>query len=259
MSLLIAASSVVGHGVVTKIEGANGKTGVGFGVTDVTGKKLRLFNQASRFLGPKNRSVCGFQKLDGKNETRVKKKLNLAKAIKAGLPSADAEGNIKITIFQVNADGAGPYNCKIRANSSIVGKGTFKPMKTIKDVPGVNGSSKARNTAFPLVIQIPAGVKCTGEGNSCLIKCKNGNARRKPQFYQFSCRSVDMIFVAAFGGCFAVTGQGAKARSTNWRSGLMTMTTTTLMKWSTHQEESTRGLMTMMTMILMMLLTRQEA
>lgn len=99
---LTCASSVSAHGVVTAIQGANGKTGVGFGVTDTTGKKLRLFNQASRFVTG-DTSLCGSQKLNGKSQTPINEKAEVSKAIANGLPSADSTGTLSMTLFQVNA------------------------------------------------------------------------------------------------------------------------------------------------------------
>ena len=45
LAAVFLVSSANAHGVVTAIKGANGVTGVGFGVSDVGGKSLRLFNQ----------------------------------------------------------------------------------------------------------------------------------------------------------------------------------------------------------------------
>jgi len=185
---LSAASAVSAHGVVTNIKGANGKTGVGFGVTDVKGTKLRLFNQASRYVKG-DTSACGSQKLNGKTQTPINEASALSKAVKAGLPTAAADGTISMTLFQVNADGAGPYNCEVSADAS--GK-SFVAMKTINDVPGTKGKSNAKNTAFPLNIQLPSGTKCTGPSGACLVRCKNGNSQ-------------------PFGGCIAVA-QGAAKR-----------------------------------------------
>lgn len=99
---LTCASSVSAHGVVTAIQGANGKTGVGFGVTDTTGKTTRLFNQASRFVKG-DTSLCGSQKLDGKSQTPINEKAEVSKAIAKGLPSVDSTGTLSMTLFQVNA------------------------------------------------------------------------------------------------------------------------------------------------------------
>jgi len=183
-----AAYSVSAHGVVTNIKGANGKNGVGFGVTDVTGKKVSLFDQASRFLKGNN-AECGSQKLNGKAETAVNEQSELSKAINAGLPTAASDGTISMTLFQVNADGAGPYNCEVSDDAS---GGNFVAMKTVTDVPGTKGISNAKNTAFPLDIQLPANTKCSGPCGACLVRCKN--AVNEP-----------------FGGCLAVA-QGAAKR-----------------------------------------------
>jgi len=184
---LLVASTVSAHGTVIAIKGANGVTGVGFGVTDVTGKELRLFNQASRYIKG-DTSVCGSQKLDGKKQTPINQAAEFSKAIAKGVPTVADDGSISMTLFQVNADGAGPYVCEVSADAS--GK-TFVPMEVTKDVPGTKGKSDAKNTPFALNVKLPAGTKCTGKENTCLIRCKNGNSQ-------------------PFGGC-AVVAQGAQA------------------------------------------------
>jgi len=188
LAAIFLVSSVSAHGVVTEIKGANGVKGVGFGVTDLAGKNLRLFNQASRYTKGDN-SACGSQKLDGKKQTPLNQAAEFKKAIAKGIPTLAADGSITMTLFQVNADGAGPYKCEVSADAT--GK-TFVPITTVKDVPGTKGKSKAKNQAFPLTVKLPAGTKCTGEKNTCLIRCKNGNSQ-------------------PFGGC-AVVAQGAAKR-----------------------------------------------
>jgi len=182
-------SCVFAHGVVTNIQGANGKTGVGFGVTDSTGNQLRLFNQASRYIKG-DTSACGSQKLNGVTQTELNKASELSKAIKAGLPTASSNGTIAMTLFQVNADGAGPYNCEVSSDASGT---SFVAMKTLVDVPGTKGKSNAKNTAFPLNIQLPSNVTCTGAGGACLVRCKNGNSQ-------------------PFGGCIAVAQAGSAGK-----------------------------------------------
>ena len=78
----------------------------GFGVTDIKGSKLPLFNQASRYL-KNDTSACGSQKLNGKKQTFINFQQQVAKNIQAGLPTAAQDGTIGMTLFQVNADGAG--------------------------------------------------------------------------------------------------------------------------------------------------------
>lgn len=183
-SVALLATSVSAHGVVTAIKGANGKTGVGFGVTDPTGKKLRLFNQASRHLKG-DTSVCGSQKLNGKTQTPINFDAEMKKAIDAGLPSVAADGMLSMTLFQVNADGAGPYKMEVSADGT--GK-KFVPMEVITQVPGTNSRSNAKNQAFPLVGKMPAGTKCTGTGGACLVRIDNSSKGLSQ----------------GFGGCMAV-------------------------------------------------------
>lgn len=45
LATLCLSTAVEAHSVVTEVKGANGVKGVGMGVTDLSGKKLRLFNQ----------------------------------------------------------------------------------------------------------------------------------------------------------------------------------------------------------------------
>jgi len=185
--------SVSGHGVVTEVKGANGKNGVGFGVTDVKGTKLRLFNQASRYIKG-DTSACGSQKLDGKKQTPVNQAEELQKAISNGVPTAAADGTISMTLFQVNADGAGPYNCEVSEDAT--GK-TFKAIETTKQVPGVKSKSSAKNEAFPMAVKLPADTKCSGPSGTCLVRCKNENSQ-------------------PFGGCFVV----AQAAAANKRDSV---------------------------------------
>jgi len=191
LALSLVASNVAAHGVVTAIKGANGVTGVGFGVTDLTGKKIRLFNQASRYVKGDN-SICGSQKLDGKKQTAIDFQAALKTATNPkNLATADANGVISMTLFQVNADGAGPYTCKVSADAS--GK-NFKAMEVVTQVPGTKGKSGAANKSFKFEVKLPAGTKCTGPNGACLVQCKS--ALNQP-----------------FGGCLAVGQSGGAAKA----------------------------------------------
>jgi len=190
LALSLVASNVAAHGVVTAIKGANGITGVGFGVTDLSGKKIRLFNQASRYVKGDN-SVCGSQKLDGKKQTPIDFQAALKTATNPkNLATADANGVISMTLFQVNADGAGPYSCKVSEDAS--GK-NFKAMEVVTQVPGTKGKSGAANKSFKFEIKLPAGTKCSGPNGACLVQCKS--ALNQP-----------------FGGCLAIGQTGGAAK-----------------------------------------------
>jgi hypothetical protein len=189
----LLASNVAAHGLLTTIKGANGVNGIGLAITDTTGKKTRLFNQAPRYIKG-DTSACGSQKLDGKQQTPINFQKALTTAINAGLPSAAADGTVKMTLFQVNADGAGPYSCEVSADAS--GK-NFQTIQVTKQVPGTKGKSDAANQAFELDVKLPQGIKCTGPKGACLVRCKNGNSQ-------------------PFGGCAVVAGPTPnKKRDTN--------------------------------------------
>jgi len=189
LATLCLSTAVEAHSVVTEVKGANGVKGVGMGVTDVTGKKLRLFNQASRYANG-DKSLCGSQKLNGKKQTKIKKDAEVKKLVAKGLPTPDKDGVLKMTMFQVNADGAGPFKCEVSAN----GKDNLVPAKVVKDVPGKKGKSNAKNKAFPFEVKVPDNLKCTGPGNSCILRCKN--ALKQP-----------------FGGCVVFKAADGKKRS----------------------------------------------
>jgi len=178
-AFLIAATSVAGQSVITKVEGS-GKTGVGFAATsDTTFSQYRTAKE----------SGCGF--INGDITKTVNTQAELTKAIAAGLPAPDADGKITLTMNVISKTGGGPYICKVRPDSTVTGKGTFQPtIKTVTDVgKDVTGSQQ-------LVLQMPADLKCTGPSNSCLLRCKND-------------------LTEPFGGCFAITdSSGAAKRDT---------------------------------------------
>lgn len=189
LATLFLSTAVEAHSVVTEVKGANGVKGAGMGVTDVTGKKLRLFNQASRYVKGDN-SLCGSQKLDGKKQTPINKDAEIKKAVAKGLPTPDKDGILKMTMFQVNADGAGPFKCEVSHNDND----DLVPATVVKDVPGKKGKSNAKNQPFPFEVQVPANLSCTGQGKSCILRCKNANGQ-------------------PFGGCVVFKAAGGKKRS----------------------------------------------
>lgn len=84
-------------------------------------------------------------------------------------------------------------------------------MKTLVDVPGTKGKSNAKNTAFPLNIQMPSNTTCTGTGGACLVRCKNGNSQRKSDFNSTTIVMTDFASIA-FGGCIAVAQAGSATK-----------------------------------------------
>ncbi|KAK6540724.1 hypothetical protein TWF694_008115 [Orbilia ellipsospora] len=92
------------------------------------------------------------------------------------LPVATAGGYLKITVHQVNSDGAGPFKCRIDEGAS--GNFDSKWLKVTTNVPGdknsLNGYSEKQ---WPLVVQLPADMNCrggySGQKNICIVRCEN--------------------------------------------------------------------------------------
>lgn len=100
--------------------------------------------------------------------------------------SVKAGTTLTVTMHQVNSDGAGPYVCDLDLTSNA---GAFTQNLTVtNNIPGSNGLSQTKFTAFNLTVKMPDNYACNGgsSGNLCTVRCRN-NAVAGP-----------------FGGCFAV-------------------------------------------------------
>lgn len=80
-----------------------------------------------------------------------------------------------MTLHQVNSDGAGPYECML----DVTGTGkNFTSLPVSTQVPGKNGrNKKGQMTDWPLVVELPFDLKCTGSSGDltgiCLVRCQN--------------------------------------------------------------------------------------
>ncbi|KAF3923133.1 hypothetical protein ABW20_dc0107630 [Dactylellina cionopaga] len=111
------------------------------------------------------------------------RKLTTEMARNKKIPKATAGGNLKITVHEINHDGAGPYRCRIDSLGTAIHWGSWV---TIPDGANVPGDDKTDD--YTLTISIPEDQKCAGtyEGiqNVCMLRCEN-QAKAGP-----------------FGGCF---------------------------------------------------------
>jgi hypothetical protein len=189
-------STVHGHGAIVAVTGANGVSSTAMGIDASTprdGTRRRPFQQDSSIIRDAEiqsgeASPCGRTLLGGVNQIAS----NVEEASSAGLPAMSANGQITMTLHQVNGDGAGPYTCEMSSDAT----GTdFVPATVITNVPGTNSRSRARAQDFPLVVQAAPGTTCTGgpNGDACIVRCRNA-ARAGP-----------------FGGCAVVTNPEAPA------------------------------------------------
>ncbi|USP72829.1 uncharacterized protein yc1106_00103 [Curvularia clavata] len=128
-------------------------------------------------------NACGRTEINGNIDIGEQTENELA----AGRMTKVSSGStIAVTIHQVNADGAGPFECDMDETSNAVT--TFTPLKVSNNVPGAFGLSQAKEKDFVINVQMPDKFNCIGAstGNICTIRCRN-NAVAGP-----------------FGGCFAV-------------------------------------------------------
>ncbi|KAK6337174.1 hypothetical protein TWF718_009957 [Orbilia javanica] len=94
------------------------------------------------------------------------------------IPQVTAGGWIRMRVHQVNADGAGPYKCKI--DPTGLGK-HFGPLQDLKE--NIHGDAHSVNIwtvhkpNLWITYQLPADIKCTGSfgkaKNICLVRCEN--------------------------------------------------------------------------------------
>jgi len=97
----------------------------------------------------------------------------------AGLPTCSDSGEITMTFHQVNQDGAGPLTAQIDPTSAGTDPAAFKDAQVTQNVPGIGigGLSAAQTTDFPVKVQMPAGMTCSGSAgganNVCVVRLQN--------------------------------------------------------------------------------------
>lgn len=112
----------------------------------------------------------------GTQETAVKAATGMAAN---GLPTTQDDGTLQMTFHQVNQDGAGPLTAAIDATSGGTDPAAFKDAQMTQDVPGIGigGLSGASTMDFPIAVQMPAGMTCSGSvggaQNVCIARMAN--------------------------------------------------------------------------------------
>jgi hypothetical protein len=119
----------------------------------------------------------GTQTPKGTTETAVAASAGAGQV--AGMPTCSDAGVVKMTFHQVNQDGAGPLTASVDATSGGSDPTAFKTAQVTTNVPGIGigGLSAAQTTDFPVEIQMPAGMTCSGSvggaSNVCVAKLQN--------------------------------------------------------------------------------------
>jgi hypothetical protein len=113
----------------------------------------------------------------GTSETGVKAAAGAGAS--SGLPTASDDGTVTMNFHQVNQDGAGPLTAMVDATSGGTDASAFKTAEVTQNVPGIGigGLSAAQTMDFPVAIQMPAGMTCSGSvggaENVCVAKLQN--------------------------------------------------------------------------------------
>ncbi|OTB08895.1 hypothetical protein M426DRAFT_71144 [Hypoxylon sp. CI-4A] len=178
LGLIAAVQLVASHGVITDATGDAGGSGMALGVDTSTprdGTRRKPFQQDStRFRGDQADTV-GETIGAGNNDVEEGTQAIMA-ATDDQLPQVTAGGELKMTLHQVNADGAGPYTCMINDDGTGA---DWDDIEVTQSPPGDDSRDRDGNeTDFPLTAAIPADQECTGtvagQDNACLVRCQNG-------------------------------------------------------------------------------------
>ncbi|KAI0833943.1 hypothetical protein F5Y06DRAFT_181719 [Hypoxylon sp. FL0890] len=183
LGFLAAAELAASHGVITNATGDAGGSGMALGVDTSTprdGTRRNPFQQDSTRFRGKQADTFGETIGAGDNDLEQGTQAIMAETGDQ-LPQITAGGQVKMTLHQVNADGAGPYTCMINAD----GTGQdWDDIDVTQSPPGKDSRDRDGNeTDFPLTAAVPADQECTGtvagQDNVCLVRCQNG-ARAGP-------------------------------------------------------------------------------
>ncbi|KAF8460753.1 hypothetical protein BDZ91DRAFT_738612 [Kalaharituber pfeilii] len=172
VSAAFFGASVNAHAVFIRATGSNGGSGTGLAVRqDIprTGTTCNPFQMDTTIFTVGQPQGCGRTLAGG--VTNVKNAISavIRQSGVNNIVKARANGFVQIIVHQVNADGAGPFHCRL----DQTGTGTkFKrlDMNMIsRQVPGPN---------HILQVKLPANLRCTGTdiskaANLCLLRCQN--------------------------------------------------------------------------------------
>jgi len=173
----IILAVVRGQGVITNAQGTTGSpASKGFQVlTAQTDANIINQNEISSNIV----NECGRTLLNGNIDIGTVTEDALANK---SITSVTKGSTVDITINQVSADGAGPYNCDLDLTSNADGvSGQTNLTVTEKDAASATGD-------ITLTITMPTDLACIGAstGNVCTVRCRNS------------------AVAGPFGGCFAV-------------------------------------------------------
>lgn len=139
--LALIAPLVAGHGAIIAATGDAGGSGMGLGIVSTTprdGTRRDPFQQDStRFKGAAA-DTFGETVGGGANDLEAGTQAIMAETGDQ-LPQISPGGEVKMTLHQVNGDGAGPYGCMMNADGTGA---TWTPIDVATNVPGTNSRNR---------------------------------------------------------------------------------------------------------------------
>jgi hypothetical protein len=201
LALAAVFSSVQAHGTIESAIGESGES-KGFKVDDSLARNCTGISPCQQDttiirdseITQNIVNSCGRTEIDGNIDVGGETE----KAIVANKVTTVVKGSqLAVTIHQVNADGAGPYECDLDETSN--GATNFVKLKVTNNVPGANGLSQAEATNFAINVQMPDNFNCVGAstGDICTVRCRN------------------TAVAGPFGGCFPVQQTDGTGRANN--------------------------------------------
>ncbi|KAF2138004.1 uncharacterized protein K452DRAFT_194020, partial [Aplosporella prunicola CBS 121167] len=203
--LAVAAgiSSVSAHGVILSAQGEDGSTpSQGFLLNEDVARNCTSISPCQQDSTIIRDSEIKQNIVNGCGRTEIAGNIDIGEQTEVELgkkrvTKAKKGGSVAVTIHQVNADGAGPYECDLDDTSN---SGTnFQKLDVSNNVPGANGLSDAKFQKFTINVALPEDMNCKGgsTGDVCTVRCRN-NALAGP-----------------FGGCFAIQQTDGTGRADN--------------------------------------------
>jgi hypothetical protein len=181
LALLALTRLVAGHGAIIAATGDKGGRGMAIGIDPSTprdGTDDVPFQQDTTVFDGDAEFTCGetdqTAAADTTNQVTAGTQ-EIMRKTKGQLPQVSQGGKVRMTLHQVNSDGAGPYVCMIDATGTGV---NWVRMEVTTQVPGEDGNNDAGETTdFPLVAKVAKDQTCTGVmGNMkrvCMVRCQN--------------------------------------------------------------------------------------
>ncbi|KIY53578.1 hypothetical protein FISHEDRAFT_12021, partial [Fistulina hepatica ATCC 64428] len=173
---LSLAASVYGHAFVNSVDGDNGVSALGLGVTfngqvPRGGTEEQPFQLDTPVLKNMVDYPCGATLLNG--AVNITDAMAVVRDAYGGVPTVPSNGSLTMGIYQVNADGGGPFTAEINEDATAE---SWTSIEVTSQPPGVNGIIHGAPANSTIAVTIPSNVTCTGgtDGATCIIRLNNG-------------------------------------------------------------------------------------